>query len=301
MNFSNPLGPALAPAQAPPRVSLTGRFNSIVGSTPIPLMILVAVIIIVAVIIFIVVKVKKGSFTSTDLLKKPIVLANPASGDFQIAPAAKLPDTNGNELSYSLWMYVDNVSVTNDHKIVMYRGNSADYRNGSFFVYMDAKTNSLYASLRTTGALDEVAGNSEPTLQDIKSNKYFLHSSIDYVPLQRWVNVTYTIKDTVLSTYLDGDLYSVTSVYELPQKPDGSRPLTAKQAGDVMLGGKNSKEGFNGYLGTCKFFNYTLTISQAKQVYNHGPYTKSWLSYIGLGNVGLRTPVYVLTAEDMKK
>jgi hypothetical protein len=285
---------------ANPQPANQGRFSALLSSAPYPLMVLVSIIVLVIVIVFIVVRVKKGTLLNTDLLAQPLMLANPEGGDFYSTPAAKLPRTlNGNQFSFSLWLFLDSISITDDHKIVLYRGNSQSYANGTFFVYMDAKTNSLYASLRSNGALDE-GTNGEPKLGDIKNNKYFLQSTVDYIPLQRWVNVTYTIQDTVFSTFVDGDLYSVSSIYELPIKPDGSRPLIAQQQGDVLLGGKTGKQGFNGYIGNSKFYNFALNISEAQVVYKKGPYKASWLSYLGLSNVGLRSPIYKITAENLK-
>lgn len=284
--MSSPFAPAVKPT-----------FASVLQKTPYPLMVVTAVIILVAVIVFIIIKVKGNTLKSVNLLTAPIIKANPLSGDYVTTPAGYLPSTtNGNEFTYSIWMFVDNISITNDHKIVLYRGNSQSFANGSFFVYMDAQSNVLYASVRSNAALDDSTSNTEPTLQDIKSNKYFLQSTIEYVPLQRWVNVAYTVKDTVISTFLDGELYSVTSIYELPAKQDGSRALLATQAGDVMTGGKAAQEGFNGYIGNSKYFNFALTVAEAKRVYRQGPYKASWLSYLGLGNVGLRSPVYQITA-----
>lgn len=283
-----------------PSSSYSQKLSGLVSGTPVPLMIVVAIIVLTAVIVFIVIKVKKGSLESVDLLNTPVISANAQGGEFYIAPAAKLPTSgNGNVCTYSLWLFVDNVSITNDHKIVMYRGNSGTFANGTFFAYMDAKTNTLYASMRTNGALTD-GSTSNPTLSNIRNNKYFLHSKIDYIPLQRWVNVSYSLKDTVLSTFLDGDLYSVTSIYEMPMKPDGSRPLPSKQSGDIMIGGKAAKPGFTGYIGNSKFYNFSVTLAEAKVMYNQGPYKKSWLSYIGLSNVALRNPVYKVSTEDVK-
>lgn len=289
-----------SPSSAIPTSSFSKKISDFASGTPYPLMILVSLIVLTAVIVFIIIKVKKGSLKSVALLSTPVILANSKGGDFYVSPAAKLPSTNnGNECTYSIWLFVDNVTITNDHKIVLYRGNSETYANGSFFVYMDAKTNTLYSSMRTNGALtDDTTAN--PILSNIQKNKYFLQSKIDYIPLQRWVNVTYSLKDTVLSTFLDGDLYSVTSIYEMPLKPDGSRPLPSKQSGDVMIGGSASKPGFSGYIGDSKFYNFSATLAEAKVVYNQGPYKKTWLSYIGLSNVAFRNPVYKISTNDLK-
>ena len=290
--MSSPFVSSNIPAAPAARQPTTSRMASFVAAAPYPLMVAVTVIVITAVIVYIILKYRQGSLQSKQLLPQQIIVANGKGGDFVSYPAGSLPTaTNGTEFGYSLWLYVDNVSITTDHKNVLYRGNSSTFANGTFFVYMDATTNALYASVRTSGVADESAGSS-PMLNDIKNNKYFLQSTIDYIPLQRWVCVSYTVKDTTLSTFMDGDLYSVTSIYDLPVKPDGSRALVSKQAGDVMMGGKIGNDSFNGYLGNCLYYNFALTINEEKVVYRKGPYQATWLSYFGFNNVGLRSPVY---------
>ena len=274
------------------------KFTSILQATPYALLIVSSIIIIVAVIVFIALQIRNTSLKTINMLKTSIIKANPQAGEFYISPAAKLPDSS-NEFSISLWLYIENLSITDNHKIILYRGNPDTFANGKFFVFMDSKTNTLYASLRTTAAYDD-SNNSKPNLFDIRYNKYFLQSAIDYVPLQRWVNIIYTVKDTVLTTYLDGEIYSVTSIYELPQSHNGGRPLPSKQSGDIMIGGNAYYESFDGYMGNLTYHNFSLNVKEARVLYKKGPYMTSWLAYLGLGNVGVRSPIYRISASDVK-
>jgi hypothetical protein len=304
MSFSfsqqqNPVAPA--PVARPAGNGVMGKFSGMFQSTPYPLMIVVSIIVIVAAILFIVLRLRRGAYKSVDLLKKSIVNSNPDNNEHYVSPAAKLPlGINGNDFSVSMWLYVDNLTITNDHKIILYRGNPTTYTNGRFFVYMDSRTNTVYASVRTSGAQEESSSQREPSLTDIRGNKYFLQSTIDYVPLQRWVHLLYTVKDTTMSTYVDGDLYSVTSIYELPTTAFGSRPLPVRQQGDYMVGGKIGKQGFNGYIGNPTYFNFAVALNDVKLVYKKGPYKSSWLKFVGMGNVGFRNPVYKITGEEVK-
>lgn len=292
---TTPTGISALPTQAPTSNSRVGQALSAV---PMPVMILVVVIVLVAIIVYLVVKYKKGSLQSTDLSKRPIIIGNPLTGDFQVTPAGVLPAaTNGIEFSYSIWMFVDNLQITTDHKVVLYRGSKDGFRGGNFFVCMDAKTNKLYALAQTNGVTYGTAN--EDTLLNVTSDKFFLKSTVDYVPLQRWVHVVYSIKDNIMSTFMDGDLYSVTSTFELPTY-NGVRPLIIKPAGDILIGGKSNVEGVNGYLGNLKYFNFALTLNEAKVLYNKGPYKKSWLSYFGVNNVGVRSPLYRIDASTVK-
>jgi hypothetical protein len=298
--FSNS---TLSQPSPPAGQGIKGKLSTMFSATPYPIMIMVAVILLVTIIVFITLRLRRGAFQSVNLLKTSVIKANSSSGEHYSLAAGRLPSsTNGNEFSVSLWIFVENVTVTNDHKIIMYRGNPTSYNNGKMFVYMDKRTNTLYASVRTNGALQESQGTSEPTLENIRSNSRFLQSTIDYVPLQRWVHVIYSVKDTTLSTFVDGDLYSVTSVYELPTLQSGGRPIPVRQEGDVLLGGNSKKEGLSGYIGNSKYFNFAISIQDAKLVYKKGPYRGSWLQFIGMGNVGFRSPIYRIgtEAEDVK-
>jgi hypothetical protein len=302
MRFGQPTPtmPGLAPAQ--PQNNGTGySIMNIFNGTPYPLMIVVAVVLIVTAIIFIMFRIRRGSTEATPLLKKSLINANSDGSQHYISPAGKLADaTNGTEFSVSLWLYVENIENTGDkHKIIVYRGKSDTYSNGTFFVYMDAKTNKLYASVRTNAAVEDNQSY-EPSLEDIRHNKYFLQSTVDYVPIQRWVNVIYTMKDATFSTFIDGDLYSVTSVYELPNNQFGSRPAPSKQLGDFLLAGRGDKPGFNGYIGNAIYYNFSVSIREARIIYNRGPYKSSWLRFFGMGNVGFRLPVYRINADDAK-
>lgn len=277
----------------PPRLTLTQRMSSAMTSIPLPLMILTTIIVICIVIVYIVVKFKSGYMKSVNMLQDPVILSNPMAGDFMTCASAKLPaSNNGTEYSYSMWLFVDNLNITADPKPVLYRGNSQSLSNGCFYVYMDAKTNKLYASAATNASVPV------SSFADIQADKKtFLQSTIDYIPLQRWVNVLYSIKDTVMTTFLDGELYSVTSMFELPLRADGSRPLITPHTGDIMLGGKADMEGFNGYLGNCTYYNFGATISDVRGIYDKGPYTRTWFSYLGLG---VRSPIYKIDTSNLK-
>lgn len=306
-----PAAAQVSPAVAQTPVAAAGsssvdKLKAMLGNFPLPVFIIVTLVMIAAVVVFIVIKVKRGSLKSIHLLKRPVVRGNPLEGDYMVKPAGKMPtQANGAEFTYSLWLFVDNVTVGTDHKLVLYRGNTTSFKNGFVYIYMDSKTNRLYCSLRTNGVRDESASNlpstTEPKLLDIAANRYFMKSSIEYIPLQRWVNVIYSFRENVLSTFLDGELYSVTSVYEMPATSSGERPMVIPALGDVMIGGKAGREGVNGYLGNFKYFNYSLTLKDAQTVYRQGPYQKSWLSLFGMAHLGVRSPLYKIEEVDNSK
>ena len=48
------------------------------------------------------------------------------------------------------------------------------------------------------------------------------------------------------------------------------------------------------------YFNFAVALNDVKLVYNKGPYKSSWLKFVGMGNVGFRTPIYKITADEVK-
>ena len=261
------------------------------------ILIFVSLIVLVAVIIYIVIRVRRFAMKSVPLTLEPVINANPMGGEAVRTPAGALPErVSGNDSSVALWLYVDNISdkVNGDHKVILYQGNPESYENGSFFVYMDGNTNKLYVSMRTSGVDESKLSKTDNkvTLADVHTNKSFLTTGIDYVPIQRWVHILITVKDATLTVFLDGELYSLATIYDLPLRIGDVRPVIVKGTGDIMVGGKSGAIGITGFIARAEFFNYALTLKQAKTKYEEGPYKSTILGYLGMPSVGVRSPLY---------
>jgi hypothetical protein len=273
------------------------------ASASLTILIVIAFFALVAVIIYVIIKIRKFSLKDTALSTNPVITTNPVNGAAAVASAGMLSDpVAGNEFSINAWLYIDNLhDKQSDHKIIMYQGGSnGSYENASWLVFMDSNTNRLSVAVTTSGVdagtLKGGGPNSKMTLKDIESNKYFLKASIDYVPLQKWVMISFVIKDATLLLYLDGELYTVSTVYDLPMRTGDIRPMVPKPAGDIVLGAPAGTFGVVGYMARPTYSNYSMTIKQLKQRYEQGPYaSSSILRYLGIPNMALRSPVYVVT------
>ncbi len=232
----------------------------------------------------------------TNLITAPVD-ANPMTGEYIVVESTRLPVlSNGTTISVSFWVYVDNIDdkPEMDHKIIMFQGNSCSYENGTWYVYMDSNTNRIYVSVNTTGVDPAYAQDKPLTLRLINSNRYMLTSAIDYVPLQRWVHITFSIRDAILSLYLDGDLYSVATIYDLPNRPGNIRPIINMVEGNIMIGGRADTFGVTGYLANIEYCNYPMTLQQVKDKYNFGPYKKQLIdtSYLqNLKSLSFQNPI----------
>lgn len=256
-------------------------------------------ILLVAVVVYIVYKIRRFSLRDVPLTSQSVVIANPANGGAALAPAGLLPESvSGNEFSISAWLYIDNLQdKPDDNKLIMYQGGATTYDNASWMMYMDANTNRLTVAVTTSGVDGTVmpthGPNTKQTLKDVDNNKFFLKASIDYVPMQKWVFVTFVVKDATLTLYLDGELYTVSTVYDLPLRAGDIRPIVPKPIGDIIIGAPAGTIGVAGYIARPRFSNYSQTMKQIKNVYEEGPYAaSSFFRFLGVPNMGFRSPIY---------
>jgi hypothetical protein len=130
---------------------------------------------------------------------------------------------------------------------------------------------------------------------------------IDYVPLQRWVNIIVNVNNNMLSVIMDGAIHSTRILNEnnLKCTEDASSNLVSPTAGTLMIG--NINEDINilpaadGYISRIQFFNYSLkTPAHIKKIYNSGPVKSvGILQKLGLPLYGIRNPLYRI--DEVKK
>lgn len=290
-------------AATPPRPNISERvFRGVqkatsTASSSLYILVVLCLLCLIGVIIYVIYRINKYSLKTVSLLPETVMNANAMSGSFVTVPSARLPKfAQGNEYSISFWLYVDNIQDKPDqeHKMIMYQGNPNNYDNGTLFVYMDGNTNRMYVSARTNGADITVNADASRTskLIDIKANPYFLHGTIEYVPIQRWLHFVVTIKDATMTVFMDGELYTVATIYEMQLRPNDIRPVLIKPSGDVMIGSKAGVLGVSGYIARAEYTNFSMTLRQVKSKYEEGPYKRSLFRFLGIPNVGMRNPFY---------
>lgn len=261
------------------------------------ILIVAAMFILVLVVIYIVAMVKKNKLQNVSLQENMISLSNREVVPYVI-PASNLSlVTNGQEFSYSFWIILNsNYDTTSEHKTVIQRGNMPDTStfstNTNPVIFLDKIVNKMYVCVSTTQVTKKMKP-SEILSKDNQGryNSGYMISSIDYVPLQRWVFVGVVVKDYTMYIFLDGDLYSATTVYDVAATANSNaRPIVKGTNGDIIIGEKvNTTKGF---VSNSKFFNYGLTQKEMQENYNQGPNKTSLLSMFGLNNYGVRSPIY---------
>jgi len=232
-------------------------------------------------------------------------------------------------------MQLNNVAID---KLVFYRGSSDNLSTASPVVTMDGLSNKMYIAIKTVNtSLDNdcnlnvanirfhnyfnavkntqfpqnIPGapktQSVPSYADPKENKYVI-LTIDYIPLQRWVNIAFIINNKLLTVLIDGEIYSVTSTDEimmgLPQafdqygNPVDVNIILDKGSGNIYPGTTSKITNpavVDGYLSKLQFYNYAVSISDLRDYYKAGPIVSSSLFGIPLPlNYGIRSPIYNL-------
>lgn len=209
----------------------------------------------------------------------------------------KLPPTvEGQEFSYSFWLYLHSVSKNDAPPVVFLRSASLSMDpadpstmlgSANPVVFLNKATNRLHIAVTTT------ATPTTPSLDDLANQQDTL--VVDYVPLQRWVHYAFCIKDNNVILFEDGDLYMTHTLSDSPV-----RPMFKASSGSVQVGQAPLPQA-DAVLSKLQFFSYALTPRQIKGIYRGGPGATSFLSRFGLPPYKFRTPIYRVKTMGSKK
>jgi len=285
---------AVASAVTKPKIMMeTIKANWII------ILIIVAMLVLVLIVIYIVQMVKKNKLQNVSLQAKMIALDDRSVVPLSIDASQMSLVTNGQEFSYTFWLILSSgYDSTSDYKMIMLRGNSVTTAglyssNANPIILLDKSTNTMYICIATSAVSGTSNSASSILSRDPVTNQFnsgYMISAIDYVPLQRWVYIGVVIQDTTLYVFIDGDLYSATTVYDVVGGVGGIRPVIKGTNGNVAIGDKINTT--PGYISKTQFFNYALTQTEMQSQYAAGPTPSSMLSIFGLNNYGVRSPVY---------
>jgi hypothetical protein len=301
---------------------------------------IVVVLLFLVVILYILFMIKSPKLSGKELISKPLrldQLANPKEISNSQMPLSVV----GREYSYSFWVYVDSYdqtyTTTNGKmlpidKLVFYRGTAGTVIGANPVVFMDGLSNKMHIAIKTQGSVPQsVAGvDYNANLYNIRSMNYFqnpqlklrdqsalqpainkyLLISIDYVPLQRWVHVSFVVDNKLLTIYMDGEIYSVKSTDEykalreqeldLRGNPIDVNVIVDKTDGNLYVG-KNSvgnRNVMSGYLSRLQYYNFALPLTEVKRQYAQGPQKTGLFGLGGMDwNYGIRSPVYKLDEQ----
>ena len=171
-------------------------------------------------------------------------------------------DTNGLEFTWSVWIYVDDITYNDDsYRHIFHKGNDGvnvsggpmtgmNHPNNGPGLYIAPKTNSLVVVMSTFENPSE-----EMTISDL--------------PLNNWVNVIIRVSNqTQLDVYINGVLTKRRNLTSVPKQ----------NYGDVYV---SMNGGFSGFTSSLKYFNTAIGTYDIQSIIDSGPNT----SIIGSSNV----------------
>lgn len=240
------------------------------------------------------------SFMVTSLVTK-VVLSGTyhARNSPRTVGVEKMPKANGREMSLAFWCYLEDSDSTDFFKQVLMIGDSLD--SAKMLVVLHKSSNTMYiatrSSLATDGKpIDELGAYINGGNKGGKSPTYCF-SVVNYVPLLRWVQIGIVIDHDVLSVYVDGDLYGVTSLDRQVSSASGGNAVFAELSGPLTVG--STSRGFKGYVSKVVVSTYAQSVWQVKALYEKGPVANSWLtSAVGLNGYRLQWPIEKVAAEE---
>lgn len=271
--------------------------------------VILTLMLIVVIIAFIIWRLNRSNLRGISLIKAPVNLAKPGRSD--PIPASRMPALHvGQDFSFSMWLYISDFVITGKPKAIFLRKGATTTAGAKQFeltnpvVMLGNNTNKLYVCVRTNRTPSIQPDSLLDILMGTGDNRNFLISAIDYIPLQRWVNVTFTVEDNLLSLYMDGNMYTVQSLYDLNRGEELSTrkptPLFAPCSGEIRVGNFNSSltDSASGFISNLQFFNYALSSSQVNGISMAGPETGfSLIRSMGVPDYGVRSPIYRLDGE----
>lgn len=275
-----------------------GIMQGITTDSLIIILVICAMIIIIMITIYIIRIFKRSNLKETKLTKKIIQMDDKSIIPYKIPGGSMAVSNRGQEFSYTFWLYLGEYSTTVQHKLVYQRGSLPPTDTNVTLSYtanpviaLDKGTNKLMFALATT----KTTGSN--TIDSIFSKTAnYVTTKIDYVPLHRWVFASMVLRDNIMTVYMDGDIYSVTTTSDLQVKSTDVRPIISSTFGDGFIG--STRYSTLGFLSKLSTYNYALSQNEIKSLYNSGPVVKSLLSLFGIANYGVRSPVYNLQDDE---
>ena len=110
---------------------------------------------------------------------------------------------NGNEYSFSYWLYLDDFKTSVNPKLIMSLGTGSRLSSSDIIMYMDPGYTKMHVLLRTNNS-GETAESNLKTIHENSSNCEFYRIEVPYVPINRWINFTLVVDDNYIQLFMDG-------------------------------------------------------------------------------------------------
>lgn len=157
-------------------------------------------------------------------------------------------EKEGIEFTWSVWLFINDISNNGMYKHVFSKGNNAFDASGIIQpnnapgLYISPNTNNLIVKMNTYNSIDE-------------------EIEVPGIPMNKWFNVIIRCLNTRLDVYINGTITRSITLSGVPKQ----------NYGDVYVA---QHGGFNGYISKLAYFNHALSLSEIQKNINSGPSTK---------------------------
>jgi len=287
--------------------------NNLNTSSNDSMVIVLVLLLLLSVAIYLIILYNKPSTKKFTVINTPINLKiqNSGNNEFKLIKKSKdIPeDINGERFAYSFWVYLQSTNESDEHSLIFSRTtddfdveNPTIIKNSTILAYIRKNTNSMIIKLRTKNSTVESNPDASDPTENNDLNKMgfvnedvftsiddsiddMLEFKLDYIPLQRWVNIIVNINGNLSTLFVDGRIHS-TSVAN-------NNKIVKMPEGKVIVGGDENLNTTNGYLSRLEFFDYAFTSqNQVNKIYKSGPVSQSILQRLGVTEYGVRSPLY---------
>ncbi len=290
----------------------------------IPILVVTVFVIVLAIVLYLLYRIRRRNFGEQVLVDTMFnITSNPKF------PTVTLDSSTTNAYSFSFWMYVVKFDPLGVDAGPSHIWSATAKTKTTPICCMDGSTNKMYLSF-ALGNVDMTASskcantNNPDDLKSLTSGLgmngigdlrlaspclNYVTLTIDYVPLQRWVNLAVIVDSKMLTVYMDGQVHSVRAAsdfetYDSAGNPNLVRPMFSTDLPMSFSSAtsltKNPNQ--NIALSSMRLYNFPLSQRDVQNKYRAGPHAAdaSWLDWLGFGSVKFQWPI-VYTPEPSNK
>lgn len=200
----------------------------------------------------------------------------------KVIPYGSLPaSSEGNEYNINVWLYINEYENMQQYpKPIIYIGNPDNLTNDDPTNHSSSNPSIWLRkgenTLRVVVGLDTEYGKGCSLTKQCSSKKAD-NCDVEHVPLQRWINVNISLRNSVLDIFIDGQLHKSCILSGAPTLNKGDL--------HICKGDSTSAGGFNGYISKLRYSNKALSSTAIKDFYEEGPVVEHSSKFFDLLNV----------------
>jgi len=197
-------------------------------------------------------------------------------------------NVSGNEYNINMWIYISDYQYRNNYnKCILFKGdinsssplkysnNDLKHASCSIWLAKDVNTLIVHTGLDTKFSdkdCPQTTSIGTPSTDCSKTDGVDVDKChVENFPIQRWVNLNVSLRNSVLDIFMDGSLIKSCILK--------GTPVINKDNLYISKTGEDSMNGFNGYLSKVEYTNKSLSVDNIMKRYKNGPTVTSGSSF----------------------